>query len=122
VELITALLIAASSSSPAAQRNLFRHADGSKYGHTIRPHTIAAHTQVFSALRHLGFRERDIHAALGELRQQNDLQEHSTERLLREALTEARPTPRQTHTQLAEELRTRPSALFHHHRPWDRAR
>jgi CBS-domain-containing membrane protein len=77
--------------SGTATRPHFRHADGSEYGHVERPHTIAAHTQVFSALRHLGFRERDIHAVLGELRKQNDLREAGAERLLREALQRLAP-------------------------------
>jgi 5-methylcytosine-specific restriction endonuclease McrA len=80
------LLITGSSTQPH-----FRHADGSEYGHAARAHTIAAQTQVFFALRHLGFRERDIHAALGELRKQNDLREASSEELLREALQRLAP-------------------------------
>ncbi len=70
----------------SATKTHFRHADGSDYGHAERPHTIAAHTQVFSALRQLGFREKDIQAVLGVLRKQNDLREAGAERLLRDAL------------------------------------
>ena len=80
------LLIAGTATKPH-----FRHADGSEYGHAERPQTIDAQTRVFSALRHLGFRERDIHAVLGELRKQNDLRQASTERLLREALQTLAP-------------------------------
>ena len=80
------LLITGSATKPH-----FRHADGSEYGRAERPHSIEAQTRVFSALRHLGFRERDIHAVLGELRKQNDLREASTERLLREALQKLAP-------------------------------
>jgi hypothetical protein len=46
---------------------MFRHADGSVYGRTASPHAIDAQAKVFSALRNLGFREREIHAVLGEL-------------------------------------------------------
>jgi hypothetical protein len=75
----------------SATKPHFRHADGSEYGHGNRPHTIAAQTQVFSALRHLGFRERDVHTVLEELRKQNDLGETSKERLLRGALQRLAP-------------------------------
>jgi Holliday junction resolvasome RuvABC DNA-binding subunit len=65
--------------------------DGSEYGRAETPHAIAAHTQVFSALHRLGFRERDVRDVLGELRKQNDLREASNERLLREALQRLAP-------------------------------
>ena len=80
------LLITGSATQPH-----FRHADGSQYGRAERPQPIDAQTRVFSALRHLGFRERDIHPVLGKLRSQNDLREASTERLLREALQNLAP-------------------------------
>ena len=80
------LLITGSATKP-----YFRHTDGSEYGRTERPHSIEAQTQVFSALRHLGFRERDVHAVLGELRKHNDLRAASTERLLRAALQRLAP-------------------------------
>jgi Holliday junction resolvasome RuvABC DNA-binding subunit len=49
---------------------------------------------VFSALCHLGFREREIQAALAELRADAGLREASTEQLLREALRRIRPARR----------------------------
>ena len=35
----------------------FRHADGTRYGEALRPHAIEVAQQVFSALRHMGFKE-----------------------------------------------------------------
>ncbi len=80
------LLVTGSATQPH-----FRHADGSEYGHAPTPHIVEANTKVFSALRQLGFRERDIHPVLGGLQEQNDLREASTERLLREALQKLAP-------------------------------
>jgi Holliday junction resolvasome RuvABC DNA-binding subunit len=56
-------------------------------------HSAAIHAKVFSALRHLGFRERDVHAVLAALRADVDLRDAPAEHLLREALRQIRPTP-----------------------------
>ena len=72
----------------------FRHADGAAYGDAIEPRRVDAHAKVFSALRHLGFRESDVKSVLCELRAAAELAGASTERLLREALCRIRPTAR----------------------------
>jgi hypothetical protein len=55
---------------------------------------IDAHSKVFSALRHLGFREGEVNAVLAALRDDAGLRGASVERLLREALCRIRPTAR----------------------------
>jgi len=75
-------------SSPSA---LFRHADGSDYGHPLQPRALDTAVQVFGGLRNLGFREREIRQVLGELRQDQRLRGASAEALLREALARLRP-------------------------------
>jgi len=72
----------------------FRHADGSPYGAPTAPRAIDAHTKVFAALRHLGFREGEVKAVLAELRSDVALANAPVERLLREALCRIRPRPR----------------------------
>jgi len=52
------------------------------------------HTKVFSALRHLGFREGDVKAVLVELRADTTLAGATAERLLREALRRINPRAR----------------------------
>jgi len=69
---------------------LFRHADGSAYGQAVAPRVADAQTKVFAALRHLGFRERDVRAVLAELRADQELHDATAERLLREALRRIR--------------------------------
>ncbi len=64
----------------------FRHADGSPYGRPCDPRALDAHAKVFSALRNLGFSEREVRGALEELRQRGDEPALSPEQLLREAL------------------------------------
>jgi hypothetical protein len=71
---------------------LFRHADGSAYGNAVAPRVADAQAKVFAALRHLGFRERDVRAVLAELRADQALREATAERLLREALCRIRPS------------------------------
>ena len=44
------------------------------------------HTKVFSALRHLGFRESEVKTVLAQLRTDPTLADAPVERLLREAL------------------------------------
>jgi hypothetical protein len=68
----------------------FRHADGTAYGDPITPRLIDAHAKVFSALRQLGFREREVKAVLAELRADAELGGAPVERLLREALCRIR--------------------------------
>jgi Holliday junction resolvase RuvA-like protein len=65
---------------------VFRHADGTAYGHPTAPHGIDTHSKVFSALRRLGFREGEVKAVLAELRTDTSLAGATVERLLREAL------------------------------------
>jgi hypothetical protein len=69
---------------------VFRHADGSPYGEAAAPRVVDAQTKVFAALRHLGFRERDVRAVLAQLRADEALREATVERLLREALCRIR--------------------------------
>ena len=71
---------------------VFRHADGSAYGHAVAPRVADVQTKVLAALRHLGFRERDVRAVLAELRADEELREATAERLLREALCRIRPS------------------------------
>jgi hypothetical protein len=69
-------------------------ADGAAYGDPIMPRLIDAHAKVFSALRHLSFRESEVKNVLSELRADAELGGASVERLLREALCRIRPTAR----------------------------
>jgi hypothetical protein len=71
---------------------VFRHADGAAYGQAVAPRVADAQIKVFAALRHLGFRERDVRAVLAELRADEELREATVERLLREALCRIRPS------------------------------
>jgi hypothetical protein len=72
----------------------FRHADGAAYGDPLMPQCIDARAKVFSALRHLGFRESEVKTVLSELRADAELGDACVERLLREALCRIRPTAR----------------------------
>jgi Holliday junction resolvasome RuvABC DNA-binding subunit len=71
----------------------FRHADGTLYGQPATPQAVDVHTKVFSALRNLGFREREVRAVLAEL-QTDEHCETTAAGLLREALRRIRPAPR----------------------------
>ena len=73
---------------------IFRHADGSAHGHPVAPRLIDAHAKVFSALRHLGFREGEVKSVLAELRGDAALEGATVERLLYEALRRIRPKAR----------------------------
>jgi Holliday junction resolvasome RuvABC DNA-binding subunit len=64
----------------------FRHADGTLYGALPDPREHDLHAKLFGALRHLGFRERDIRAVLSELRTDAELGSATAESLLRAAL------------------------------------
>ncbi len=70
----------------------FRHADGSPYGRLSDPRALDAYGKVFSALRNLGFSEREAREALEELRQRDDEPAPSTEQLLRQALEQLGPS------------------------------
>jgi Holliday junction resolvasome RuvABC DNA-binding subunit len=72
----------------------FRHADGAAYGSPVAPRLVDAHAKVFSALRHLGFREGEVKTVLAELRSDAQLHSASVEHLLREALRRIRSTAR----------------------------
>jgi hypothetical protein len=73
---------------------VFRHADGRLYGDPASAPRVDVQTKVFSALRHLGFRESEIKAVLAELRADATLADAPTERLLREALCRIEPRAR----------------------------
>jgi hypothetical protein len=64
----------------------FRHADGALYGDAIDAPTLEAQTKLFSALRHLGFREREVRTVLADLRADPESRGASVEGLLRQAL------------------------------------
>jgi len=64
----------------------FRHADGTEYGQVLQPQAIDVSAKLFSALRGLGFREREVRAVLAELCRDNDLRNASLSHLLRESL------------------------------------
>ncbi|MEO8180856.1 MAG: hypothetical protein ABI895_18645 [Deltaproteobacteria bacterium] len=68
-----------------------RHADGSQYGHSVKPQALELRVKVFSALRNLGFREAQVRAALEQLQREPVLAQASFDRLLREALARLRP-------------------------------
>jgi Holliday junction resolvasome RuvABC DNA-binding subunit len=64
----------------------FRHADGTEYGQALQPQALDIFAKLFSALRGLGFREREIQVVLAELRRDDGLRGASIEALLREGL------------------------------------
>jgi hypothetical protein len=68
-----------------------RHADGSAYGQRVQPQALELRTKVFSALRHLGFREAEAQAALEQLRRDPAGEQASFDGLLRQALDRLRP-------------------------------
>jgi len=67
-----------------------RHADGSEYGQRVQPQALELRAKVFSALRHLGFREAEVRAALEQLRREPAGEQASFDGLLREALNRLR--------------------------------
>ncbi|MEO8185135.1 MAG: HNH endonuclease signature motif containing protein [Deltaproteobacteria bacterium] len=69
-----------------------RHADGSEYGGNVDPQLLEVRAKVFSALRHLGFREAEIRAALEQLRRDAALAQAPFDGLLRAALARLRPS------------------------------
>jgi Holliday junction resolvasome RuvABC DNA-binding subunit len=68
-----------------------RHADGSEYGRSVKPQALEVCAKVFSALRHLGFREAQIRAALEQLQREPALAQASFDGLFREALARLCP-------------------------------
>jgi hypothetical protein len=69
----------------------FRHADGTLYGNVLEPQALDVQAKLFSALRHLGFKEREVRAVLAELRAGTAIRDVSLQGLLREALRRLRP-------------------------------
>jgi hypothetical protein len=67
-----------------------RHADGTEYGRSVKPQALEVRAKVFSALRHLGFREAQARAALEQLQREPALAQASFDGLLREALARLR--------------------------------
>jgi hypothetical protein len=67
-----------------------RHADGTEYGRNVRPQLLELRAKVFSALRHLGFREGQVRAALEQLQREPALTQTSFDSLLRAALARLR--------------------------------
>jgi Holliday junction resolvasome RuvABC DNA-binding subunit len=52
----------------------------------VKPQALEVRAKVFSALRHLGFREAQVRAALEQLQREPTLAQASFDGLLREAL------------------------------------
>jgi hypothetical protein len=70
---------------------VFRHADGSVYGHALDPQALAAQVKLFSALRHLGFKEREVRVVLAQLRAAPGLRGANLQDQLRDALRRLHP-------------------------------
>jgi hypothetical protein len=68
----------------------FRHGDGTEYGQALHPQALEISAKLFSALRGLGFREREVRAVLADLRQDSALRDASISHLLRESLRRIR--------------------------------
>jgi hypothetical protein len=69
----------------------FRHADGPLYGNVLEPQRLDLHTKLFLALRHLGFKEREVRPVLAALAADPVVRGASLQALLREALRRLRP-------------------------------
>jgi len=67
-----------------------RHADGTEYGRNVQPQLLELRAKVFSALRHLGFREGQVRAALEHLQREPAMAQISFDSLLRAALVRLR--------------------------------
>jgi len=65
---------------------IFRHADGTAYGQTVRPEVVAIHEEAFRALRALGFRETQARRALERVRESAHVGAASIQTILRQAL------------------------------------
>jgi hypothetical protein len=83
------LVILGSASSP-----FFQHADGTSYGHTLDPHAVDVQAKVFSALRNLGFLERDTRKVMEQLRREQNSRSLDAQALLRVALQRLAPPAR----------------------------
>ena len=68
-----------------------RHAEGTEYGGNVKPQALEVRAKVFSALRHLGFRESQVRAALEHLLRETALEHASFDGLLRAALARLCP-------------------------------
>jgi len=69
-----------------------RHADGTEYGGNMKPQALELGAKVFSALRHLGFRESQVRAALEQLLREAAPEHASFDGLLRAALARLCPS------------------------------
>jgi hypothetical protein len=56
----------------------------------VKPREVEARARVFSALRHLGFREGEVRVALDQLRREAALEQAGFDGLLRAALAALR--------------------------------
>jgi RuvA, C-terminal domain/HNH endonuclease len=65
---------------------VFRHADGTSYGHVVHPRAAAIHEETFRALRSLGFRESESRRALESVRASAHVGDPSIQGILRQAL------------------------------------
>jgi len=72
----------------------FLHADGTPYGGGLNAVAVDTQAKVFSALRHLGFREREVRVVLGALREDPTLRQLEVGALLRQALERLGPAAR----------------------------
>ena len=68
-----------------------RHADGTEYGRSVKPQALEVRAKVFSALRHLGFREAQVRASLEQLQREPAPEQASFDGLLRAALARLCP-------------------------------
>ena len=75
---------------PRSRALRVRHADGTEYGRSVQPQLLELWAKVFSALRHLGFREGQVRAALEQLQREPALAQTSFDSLLRAALARLR--------------------------------
>jgi hypothetical protein len=71
----------------------FQHADGTEYGQALQSRALDVQAKLFSALRGLGFREREVRAVLAELQKDDQLREASIACLLREGLRRIHSPP-----------------------------
>jgi hypothetical protein len=72
----------------------FRHADGTPYGHRLDPRAIDVHAKVFSALRNLGFTEREARTVMDRLREEGSSRSLDVQGVLRVALQRLAPPAR----------------------------
>jgi 5-methylcytosine-specific restriction endonuclease McrA len=82
-----------------------RHADGTPYGQPVTATSADTHAKIYSALHNLGFRDREIHAVLAEIRTDTALRNAPIEHMLRAALRRIRPNARKRPAQRADRAR-----------------